>query len=191
MKTPQRPLLLALNLLAFQLAWFACVLGAAHGMPGVGIAAVAAAVGLQLVVSDARGRDAALVLLALAIGLAWDTALARTAIVEYASPGAIPGWAPGWILALWALFATTLRGPLRWLHGRWWLAALFGGVGGAMSYWGAVRLGAGRFPDFTVAMTVLAVGWAVITPCLTELARHLDAGKGAAGGEPASQRRVE
>jgi len=142
----------------------------------LGLAAVAVAVGLQFLVSDARMQDAALTVLAIAIGLGWDTVMLRTGVVEYASPGPFDGWAPAWILALWALFATTLREPLRWLQGRWWLAALLGGVSGAMSYWAAIRLGAGRFPDFTLAMGVLACGWAVITPALTEFARWLASG---------------
>jgi hypothetical protein len=173
-----RPVWLGLQLIAFQLAWFACVLGAARGTPGWGIAAVALVVGLQLLGGAARRVDALLVLLAMAAGLAWDTGLTRLCIVEYASPGPVPGLAPGWILALWALFATTLREPLRWLHGRAWLAALVGGVGGALSYWGAVRLGAGRFPDFALAMGVLAAGWALITPALVACARRLSAGLG-------------
>ena len=170
----RRALLLALNLVAFQLAWFACAVGAARGTPVVGIAAVAGAVGLQLVVSDARSRDAVLLAVAVAMGLGWDTIMMRLHVVAYASPGPFEGWAPAWILALWALFATTLRGPLRWVHGRWWLAALLGGIGGPLSYWGAVRLGAGEFADFRLAMVVLAGGWAVMTPCLTELARSLN-----------------
>ncbi|HEY1089746.1 MAG TPA: DUF2878 domain-containing protein [Burkholderiaceae bacterium] len=174
MKTPsRRTWLLMINLLAFQLAWFVCVLGAARGAPVPGIAAVSAAVALQLVLSSARAHDAALIAVALAIGLAWDTVMVRTGTVVYAAPGPLPDWAPGWILALWALFATTLREPLRWLHGRWLLAALIGGGGGALSYAGAVRLGAGHFPDATRAMCVLAAGWAVITPLLIELARWL------------------
>ncbi|MFN3304721.1 MAG: DUF2878 domain-containing protein [Roseateles sp.] len=168
-------LLLVLNLIAFQLAWFACVLGAARGMPAWGIAAVAAAVALQLVVSDARLADVALLAAALAVGLVWDTALLRAGIVVYASPGPLADWAPGWILALWALFATVLREPLRWLHGRWLLAAVVGGLGGALSYWGAVRLGAGQLPDFALAMGVLAAGWALMTPGLLALARRLEA----------------
>lgn len=173
----RRVLLLVLNLLAFQLAWFACVLSAASNMPDWGIAAVAAAVILQLVVGNAARRDTVLVAVAMVIGLAWDTLMARFGVVEYASPGPFAGFAPAWILALWALFATTLREPLRWLHGRWSLAVVLGGVGGAMSYWGAVRLGAGRFPDFARSMAVLAAGWAVITPILVEFARWLDAGE--------------
>lgn len=173
----RRVLLLVLNLLAFQLAWFACVLGAANNVPSWGIATAAAAVGLQLAVGNAARRDTILVAVAMVIGLVWDTVMARAGIVEYASPGPVAGFAPAWILALWALFATNLREPLRWLHGRWRLAAVFGGVGGALSYWGAVRLGAGRFPDFALAMTVLAAGWAVITPALLELARWLETGE--------------
>ena len=58
------------------------------------------------------------------------------------SPGPLPMLAPAWILALWALFAIALREPLRWLHGRWPLAALLGALGGPLSYAGAERLGA-------------------------------------------------
>lgn len=177
LKNPRRLVLLVLNLIAFQCAWFACVLGAARGTPGWGIAAVAGAVALQFVVSDARLRDAALLVTAIAIGVVWDTTMTRAGIVVYASPGPVAGWAPAWIVALWALFATVLREPLRWLHGRRLLSALVGGVGGALSYWSAVRLGAGRLPDFWLAMGVLAAGWAVITPCLTEFARWLDGGR--------------
>ena len=162
-----------ITFLAFQAAWFACILGAAHGTPALGIAAVLAAVALQLAMSSARSHDAALIASALVIGLAWDSAMARAGIVTYASPGPFPAWAPAWILALWALFATLLREPLRWLHGRWWLTAIIGGVSGALSYLGAVRLGAGSFPDQTLAMLVLGAGWAVITPLLIELARRL------------------
>lgn len=165
---------LGLSLLLFQAAWFACVAAAARGNAGLGIAAVAAAVAVQLGASRRRGADMLLIAVALAVGLAWDTALARGSLVEYASPGPLPGWAPAWILALWALFASVLREPLRWLHGRTVLSALLGGIGGAVSYAAAARLGACRFDDPASALAVLAAGWAVITPALVALARRLD-----------------
>lgn len=161
----------------FQAAWFACVLGAAHDRAGLGILAVAAAVLVTWSLSDRRGVEVLLTLLAVLLGLAWDTLMLRAGWVRYASPG--PGplslWAPAWILALWALFATLLRGPLSWLHGRPLLAAVLGGVGGPLSYLAAVRLGAGSFQDTTQAMLILAAGWAVMTPVLTETARRLSA----------------
>jgi len=184
----RRRLLLVLNLTAFQLAWFACVLGAARGTLWWGFAAVAAAVALQLVVSDARLADVVLLIAALAVGLVWDTAMLRAGVVLYASPGPLAGWAPAWILALWALFATALREPFRWLHGRWWLAAVVGGVGGAMSYWSAARLGAASIPDVPLALAVLAAGWAVMTPGLLALARQLEARLSGRAGAAAAAR---
>lgn len=154
----------------FQGAWFACVLGAAHDRVGLGVLAVAVAVLVNWSLSDRRGAELALTALALLLGLAWDTRMLRGGWVHYASPGPLPLWAPAWILALWALFASLLRGPLSWLQGRPLLAAALGGVGGPLSYLAAVRLGAGSFPDATTSMAVLAAGWAVMTPALTEAA---------------------
>lgn len=158
----------------FQAAWFACVLGAAHGRPGWGVAAVGAVVALNWAWSDARMVEVRMTLLAILLGAAWDTWMLRSGVLSYASPGPMPTFAPVWILALWALFATLLRGPLAWLHGRPLLASLMGAVGGPLSYLAAVRLGAGAFPDASRAMLILALGWAVMTPALTEAARFLN-----------------
>lgn len=159
----------------FQAAWFACVMGAAHDRAGLGILAVVAAVLVIWCLSDRPRLEIILTVLAVLLGLAWDTLMLRAGWVRYASPG--PGplslWAPAWILALWALFATLLRGPLSWLHGRPMLAAVLGAVSGPLSYLAAVRLGAGSFPDTTQAMLILAAGWAVMTPVMTESARRL------------------
>lgn len=167
----------AVTFVAFEAAWFACVLSAARGNALIGVGAAAAAVALHFALSGERLTDVMLLGAALGIGLLWDTALGRFDLVEYASPGPLPGWAPSWILALWALFATLLRGPLRWLQHRPLLAALLGGIGGALSYAGAARLGACRFPNFLRAMPVLVIGWGLITPLLIELARRLEAGR--------------
>lgn len=177
-----RALRLTVNLLAFQAAWFACVIGAAKGVPDIGLAAVLAAVALHLGLSPVRAADALLIGAALLIGFAWDSLLAHVGLVEYASPGALPGWAPPWILALWALFATTLREPLRWLHGRPMLGALLGAVGGPLSYASAERLGACRIPHLWQAMLALTLGWAVIVPLLIDLTRRLTVRGAALGG---------
>lgn len=157
----------------FQLAWFACVTQAAQHRPSLGVAAVGAFVLLQFFRSRRRTVDALLVALALVLGLAWDTTLLRTGTVRYASPGPFPGICPPWILALWALFAAILRGPLRWLQGRHWLAGLFGAIGGPASYLAAAHLGACTLPNEWPALTVLALGWAVFTPALVEAAHRM------------------
>lgn len=169
-----RLLRLAVGFALFQGAWFACVIGAAQGQTGAGIAAVAGVLVLALAFSKARVAELGLIGIALAVGLIWDSLLARSEIVVYASPGPLTGWAPAWILALWALFAPMLREPLRWLHGRHLLAALFGGVGGALSYAAAARFGACHFPDPLLAMAVLGAGWALIVPLLLAAAQRLE-----------------
>lgn len=169
-----RALRLGAGFALFQGAWFACVIGAARGQAVLGVAAVAVVVALLLAFSSHRVAELRLIALSLAVGVVWDSLLARTGIVQYASPGPLPGWAPAWILALWALFAPMLREPMRWLHGRPLLAALLGGGGGALSYAAAERLGACRFPEPTVALVVLGAGWALIMPLLLVAAQRLD-----------------
>jgi hypothetical protein len=166
---------LVATLVAFEAAWFACVLGAAHGWPSAGVAVATAVVLGFVALSDKPAIDAALVGVAVAIGLLWDTAMLQLGWIAYAAPGPLPMVAPAWILALWALFAIALREPLRWLHRRLPLAALLGAIGGPLSYAGAERLGACTLSRPVVAEVALALGWAAIVPLLLMLARRWDA----------------
>lgn len=163
---------LVATLVAFEFAWFACVLGAAHGWPWIGVAVAAGVVAAFVIRSDQPAVDAALVGAAMAIGLVWDSALLQLGWIVYAAPGPLPALAPAWILALWALFAIALREPLRWLHRRLPLAALLGALGGPLSYAGAQRLGACTLTRPVVSEIALALGWAAMVPLLLVLARR-------------------
>jgi hypothetical protein len=73
---------------------------------------------------------------------------------------------------LWALFATLLRGPFRWLSGRYWLSALLGALFAAPNYFAGARLGAVTFSDNLVySFCVLALLWALAMPLMVWLAR--------------------
>lgn len=170
-----RTLGLVTTFVAFELAWFACVLGAAHGWPWAGVAVAVAVIALGVMLGAKPKVDVALIATALVIGFIWDSSMAQLGWIAYAEPGPLPGIAPVWILALWALFAMLLREPLRWLHKRLPLAALLGALGGPLSYAAAERLGACRLVEPTVAGIALACGWAAITPLLLVLARRWDA----------------
>lgn len=170
----RRMLRLGMGIVLFQLTWFACVISAARGEPWMGIAAVALVVALALAVSTNRRTDLRLIAVALLLGVAWDSLLVRTGIVQYASPRPLSGWAPAWIVALWVLFTPMLREPLRWLHGRTVLAPLLGSVGGALSYAAAARLGACRFADPLAALVTIGGGWALMFPTLIAIAARLD-----------------
>jgi hypothetical protein len=73
---------------------------------------------------------------------------------------------------------------MRWLLGRWWLASLFGAIGGPLAFYAGMRLGAVSFPDPIAALAVLAVGWAVLMPLTAWIAVKLEADPQA--GEPAA-----
>lgn len=165
-----RPLL---NFVVFQAAWFACVAAAADGYVAWGMAAIGAAVLLHFALSDSLRTDALLTGIALGLGLAWDTLAMQAGWIAYASPGPVAGVAPAWILGLWALFATTLRQPMRWLHGRPWLAALLGAVGGPLSYAAAARMGACSY-EGPASLAALGFGWALLMPLLLAVTRRLE-----------------
>jgi hypothetical protein len=180
---------IAVNIVAYQVAWLACVLGGAKDLPWVGVVVTAVAIAIQLMLTPTPGRDAILILTVATIGALWDGLLVRLGLLEYPSGMILPWLAPVWIIALWAGFATILPVSLRWLLGRWPLAALFGALGGPLAYYAGMKLGAVSFPDPVAALTALGVGWAILTPLVCWLAVKLDADpprlrKTAAGSQP-------
>lgn len=166
---------LVINIAAFQAGWFACVLGAAHGYPWLGVAAAAAAVGLHALNSPHPARELKLVAAAVLVGALFDSTLTAAGWVAF-KPDALPeNLAPFWILALWALFATTLNVSLHWLRARLALAAVLGLLAGPLAYWAGARLGALELTRPAAALGALALGWALMLPGLLALARRLEA----------------
>lgn len=165
---------LALNFIAFQLGWFACVLGAANGLPWLGPIVVLAAVGLHLARALRPLPELRLVVYAMLLGLGVDSLLLATGWLSYPSGMWLPGLAPYWIVAMWGLFATTLNLSLGWLRGRPLLAAVTGAVGGPLSYLAGQKLGGIELLAPGPALIALAVAWGVAMPLLAGLAARLD-----------------
>ncbi len=162
------------NFIAFQLGWFACVLGAAWGWPWAGTGIALAIVALHLARAPQPQREATLVLGAAALGAAWDSLLVALGWIEYPNGILVAGTAPYWMVALWMVFATTLNVSLAWLKRRLPLALVFGAIGGPLAYLGGAKLGALVFANPAAALTALAIGWALLTPLLLALARRYD-----------------
>ena len=156
----------AINFLAFQAGWFAAVLGAAHGMPWLGIGTVILVIALNLfAITDDRGRDLRLIAAAGFMGLMFDTAMtAMNAFkpVPYVLP---PPFSPLWMVMLWMNQATTVNSCLGWLRGRYVLSGVFGALGGPLAYLGGAKLGAAEVPT-TAGLCILAAGWALAFPAL-------------------------
>lgn len=162
------------NVVLFQLGWFACVLGAAYGAPFLGTA-IGVGIATRHVLRAVRpGKELGLVMIAAAVGIVWDSALVMSGYIAYPNGILVAGFAPVWIVALWGLFATTLNVALRWLHGRMVLCALFGAVGGPLAYYGGAKLGALQLLDLPLALGAQALGWALLMPLLVFLARRFD-----------------
>jgi hypothetical protein len=165
---------LAINFLAFQFGWFACVLGAAHGMPWLGPVAVLLAVLLHLRLIKRPRNELKLIACAMVLGLLLDSILLASGWLDYPSGSWLPGIAPYWLISMWALFATTLNVSMKWMRGRPALAVVMGAIGGPLSYLAGQKLGAMSFNDPVFALTGLAVAWSLAMPLLVALAVRFD-----------------
>ncbi len=172
---------LLINFIAFEIGWFAVVLGAAHDYVWTGVIVATLVVLLHLLMSHRLMHELKLLISVMLIGAIWDSALAANHVIRYPTGQLLPWAAPVWIIAVWALFATTLNVSLVFLRGRVWLAALFGAIGAPLSFLGGMRLQALQFPQVEFALIVLAVGWAVLMPLLIYLSTRFDGVNVAAG----------
>ena len=163
-----------INFLFFQIAWFACVLGAANNLPWIGPLVVGLIVIYHLGRVAAAGPELQLIGSAAVIGAVFDSLLAASGWVSYPSGQWHTALAPYWIVAMWIGFATTLNVSLGWLKGRYWLATLFGAVGGPLAYLAGAKLGGITLVSSEAALIALALGWATIMPLLMYLAARLD-----------------
>jgi len=162
------------NFVAFQLGWFASVLGAANELPWFGPIAVAAALALHLALARRPWPELMLVSASMAIGLVVDSLLLATGWLRYPAGQWLPGLAPYWIIAMWGLFATTLNVSMGWMRGRPVLAALMGAIGGPLSYLAGQKMGGIELTQSGSALAALALAWGVAMPLLMRLAARLD-----------------
>ena len=158
------------NFVAYQCAWFAVILGAAHGMPqaGAAVAVVLVAVHLALRRERAEWR---LIAAAVIAGVVVDSALVISGKVQFASAWP-PSFAPFWMVSLWMAFATTLNHSLRWLMTRPLAAAAAGAIGGPLAYLAGARLGALTLVEPGVGLTLIAVLWALALGALAMVVLH-------------------
>lgn len=162
------------NFVTLELAWLACVLGGANDRALAGTLVATAVIGLHLFLAERPRAEALLIAAVAGIGLTWDSVLVALGLFSYPTGSFAPGLAPYWIVAMWAVFATSLNLSLSWLKGRPWLAVCVGLVGGPLSYLAGERLGGVQIADTTLALGAQAIGWAVLLPLLAHLATRLN-----------------
>ena len=162
------------NAILFKFLWPSCVVGAAFGQWWIG-AAVLASLTLWQALPNHRVRgDIALFVLLLPVGLVLDTLWIQAGLLEYDLQWPWPGFAPGWILFLWAGLALAINHCLLWMQQHLLLSGIIVAVASPLSYYSAAQIGAVTWtaPGWQV---VLATGlsWALLIPAVLYLARTL------------------
>lgn len=166
-----------INVVLFQAAWFAAVLGAARGILWLGPLSMIPVLALHLTLQENRLGEAKLLLAAGLLGFLFDTTFVAGGVftpLQHLFPRPL---SPPWMICLWLNFAATLNVSLAWLRGRYILSAAFGAVGGPLAYYSGARLGATEALPTTTGMLLLAIGWGIMTPLLVWLARTLSVGR--------------
>lgn len=154
-----------------QLAWYACVGGAARGIYWAGPVTMLASLVLRLALRKLLGHARIWLYLGVSslLGFALDTAFLRLGFFALPTRSA---WSPLWLVALWPSLALCVGedGELSWLEGRRWLAAAIGAVFGPLAYASGARMGAVQ-ESTNPARALLLIGatWALVLPVLSAL----------------------
>ncbi len=162
------------NFLLYQTGWFAIVLGAGSGHPWLGCSIAALLVAVHFAMVERRSRHLVLAAIACLLGVTLDSVQLAIGVFQFPSGTVIDGLVPPWIAVLWIQFATILPFCLRWLSGRYWLAASLGLVGGPLAFAAGERLGAVTFLEPRgLHFLMLSVAWALALPALVLLSDRI------------------
>ena len=162
------------NIVAFYLAWFACVLGAAQQYLFIGPLSVLTLLGLHFYFLPGYpfAQELRLLVTAGVFGFVLDSVQACMGVFSFTNTQPGTWISPLWMVALWVAFATTLHTSFRWLSGRYGLAAVLGAIGGPVSYYSGAQLGALTLhQDVTFSVSIMAIAWGLAMPILVWLAK--------------------
>ena len=165
---------IVVNVIAYQCAWFACVLSAAAQRPLIGVIVVVIIVLWHLWSAREPRRELRLVTIAALCGAAFETLLVASGWVHMEPTVLLGRITPLWMVALWAAFATTLNVSLRALRPHYLWSALLAAAGAPLAYFAGARLGALQWVNEVPALLVIALGWALLTPLLMKSAQRFD-----------------
>lgn len=102
-------------------------------------------------------------------GIATDLLLLRLNVIQFSDTALMPLW----FVLIWAAFALAAVEFMAKMLTKPWLAAILGGSGGPLSYWGGAALsdGALQFPLQLYSAMVLIVVWALLAVVLGQTRR--------------------
>ncbi|MCM0611968.1 DUF2878 domain-containing protein [Marinobacter sediminum] len=157
-----------LNFLIFQIGWLMCILY--PGLPAAGLVVLFLVLHFVLV-SQRRMSELQFIGLGTVAGAALDLLWFRTGVLASVSGEVL--LTPPWLVAIWAIFMTTLSHSLDWISRKPWLPFVLAPISGPFAYWSASELGAVDLPQLIPSLIALAVGWFVVFPLLLSLRKSL------------------
>lgn len=157
-----------LNFACFQVGWLICVLY--PGLLAAGLVLLFLVAHFVLV-SQKRFSELQFIGLGTVVGAALDLLWFRTGILASTQGEVV--LTPPWLVAIWAIFMTTLSHSLNWISRRVWLAFVLAPMAGPFAYWSASKLGAVTLPELIPSLLALALGWMVVFPLLLFLRKSL------------------
>ncbi len=149
-----------LNGILFQVGWFSCVI---YGTQVASLVALLILTFHYFFISSKRKEWIFIIMITL-FGFIIDTSLMQFGVFDFNQES----WhIPIWIVAIWALFSSTLFHALNWLN-NYALASILGAISGPTSYYAGIKLSGASFGiDSTTAIITLVLVWACILPlCL-------------------------
>jgi hypothetical protein len=152
---------IGLDIIGFQVIWFACALGVPHGYTWVIFPLAALYLAQHLYFSNDRGFEIGLIIKGAALGFIFDTCLIGMNSVQFTNSN--PWIQPFWMTALWASFGASLSSSFTWLKSRHLLGAILGGCIGPISYFGGEKLGALSIQGVN-GFIALAIFWSLAMP---------------------------
>lgn len=161
-----------INGVLFQITWFACVIGSAHGFVWPALLSCAILAAWQLAPSRRHASDILLVVVSIMMGLLIDTLWIQIGFFEFTDQRPFTGVAPLWIIVLWIGFALTINHSLAWLKTHPLLPAAMGLIGAPMSYLAGLKLGAINYlGDTLLISSCLGIAWAIALIILVRLSQ--------------------
>lgn len=159
---------LIIDIVGFQITWWASALGAGAGRWEPGLAVGLVVVLAQLLASKARAPMVATVAIAAIIGTAFETAMIASGLISYAAAWPSPLLPPVWLIALWMVFATCIEATARMLGDNALIkGTLLGAVLAPITYWAGAGFSALTFAEpMWMPLAATAVAWAIATPLM-------------------------
>lgn len=145
------------NAVAFQLCWFACVLGGSLWAAG------AVALFLMWHSQIVKTHEWRFIIAGTVAGFSIDSLWYSLGFIQF--PNYNLAVIPAWLMLLWLAFNCTLQHSLLTFFQRPWLIALLSAIAAPFSYYAGSVMGAIELSPF--GLIAVGLGWGILMGCLS------------------------